>query len=104
MKTVTLTAHGAQRLLERENLTYKKAMNFADRAWRKGRTVEDFDGRVREKLERIEARRGGCTVRVFANDCFLFSEDAVLITAYSFDTAVQRPRREWLDDDECWVA
>ncbi len=104
MKKYVMTNHGIERIVEREEVKPKMADNYASRAWRKGKVPEDYSNNtVKRKLMSIKNRHDSSTVvRIFANGCYIFSKDGVLITEYpleEFMRVYNKPAKKYRFDD-----
>ncbi len=81
---VTCTSHAMERFGERMNIYSEKvALNNADRAWRNGKTPNEYSGQAHRFLENKEKRYNDSTrVRVFRGFCFIFEDQGLLKTMY----------------------
>ena len=85
MENIYLTLHSIDRLHQRYDIDrIEVCKSIAERAWRNGRTPDCFSGRMRKYLFDIKNREKPDTVlKVHAKNCYIFSSDGALITAYS---------------------
>lgn len=81
---VTLSIHAADKMEERFNLTEVEAKGLAARAWKKGKTFADYQGKARRYLLDLQTRYNevGYIIKTYGNMFFIFSDTGVLCTAY----------------------
>lgn len=81
---VSYCTHAFERAARMDVYSEEKLSNYAERAWKRGKTPLDFSGKARTYLLGIEKRHcENVVVRIFAGFCFVFRTDGMLITEYA---------------------
>lgn len=70
----------------------EEAIALANRAWRNGKTVEDYSGKAKRYLEDIMYRVDPkhTVLRILSDNCYIFSDKNVLITVYPLGKAFRK--------------
>lgn len=84
MMNVVTTNHSFDRQNQRMFVcSLEKHKNYAERAWRNGKTISDYTGKAYNYLYGIETRHdNNSVVRVFAGYCFIYTKNGVLKTLF----------------------
>ena len=108
MESVALTVHSMSRILERFGAEdIGECQLLALRAWKNGKNKDDFRGRMKKMLYKAECRCPNIKLKIHAKNCYVFTNDGVLITAYSleriYDDYVRAGRSaETVNDEELY--
>ena len=82
---VRVSVHAADRMFERFGCeTWDRKQNIADRAWRNGKTYQDYSGKVSKFLYDIQTRHSEADhiAKNYDGKIFIFSSSGVLCTAF----------------------
>ncbi len=89
---VVVSDHGYSRAEERGIAKNSNVLNVADRAWRNGKTINQYNGKQRTYLERKRCSYDPTVqLRVFGGALYIFSKDKVLITVYKLGPSFSGP-------------
>ena len=86
---VKLTSHGADRMKERNNLKGKQAQEQAQRAYEKGKNIEDFSKETQKYLNNFLQGSSGDCLKVWSNRIYLFG-NGLLITSFPFPKQLEK--------------
>ena len=93
---VTCTVHAYERSEERMNIwSADKAFNNAERAWKNGKTVNDYSGKTRTYLLNKEKSHDDFTeIRIFRGFCYIFKKNGICVTVYKAPKWMFKPNRQ----------
>lgn len=91
--TIGLTCHGYDRMKERGNVKGKEALNKVNRAFIKGKNIEDFTKETQKYLRNALEYSGKASIlKVWGNEVYLYGEgfggQPKLITSFPIPTKV----------------
>ena len=102
---VICTSHLFDRSEERMGIhSHDETLNKAQRAWRNGKTADDYSGKAQKLILKVERKYdNNTTIRVFSGFFFIFKKNGVLVTVYEAPQWLlnsNRPKRRYFRGED----